>query len=226
MCGIYGLTLNFVNHLNNDINKIIDTFSQNLSHRGPDDNGFLKYKNLLLGHTRLSIVELSENGSQPMISESGNYILIFNGEIYNHHILRNELNKNFKINWKGMSDTETLLCMIEYFGISKSLNMIDGMFAFAIYNVKESILYLARDIYGEKPLYYAFLDDNLIFASEVQPIVKCFPNLNKISRSNFHENFDISFLLGDKTIYSDVKSLLPGTYLSYIVNQNNSDDCI
>jgi asparagine synthase (glutamine-hydrolysing) len=127
--------------------------------RGPDDEGFWWAESdlIALGHRRLSILDISSSGHQPMISASGRYVIIFNGEIYNHLELRREINSlNASFNWIGHSDTETLLAGIEEWGLEEFLQRAVGMFALALWDVEEKVLFLARDRVGEKPLYFGW----------------------------------------------------------------------
>ena len=165
MCGIVG----FIGQKNRNINypdEMIVNMINKLNHRGPDNQGkwIDKSKDIYLGHTRLSILDLSVNGNQPMTSHSNRYVICYNGEIYNHLSLR-----SLKLNdypWKGYSDTETLLQLIQEFGLDETLGMIDGMFAFALYDKETNTICLVRDKVGEKPLYYGFLDNSFVFTSE------------------------------------------------------------
>ena len=136
-----------------DIEKIIVPMTTCLNHRGPDRTNFSILDNgFAMGHTRLSIQDLSEAGNQPMQSLSGRFTIVFNGEIYNHFELRKELRNKYskKIAWRGSSDTETLLEYFEVCGIEKTLKNALGMFAFAIHDSKSNSLILARDRFGEK----------------------------------------------------------------------------
>ena len=168
MCGVVGI------FSDNDLNlRSIDPMIHKLNHRGPDDSGkFLSNnKKLALGHSRLSIIDLSKNGKQPMTSHSSRYVISYNGEIYNFMNLRNELRKsNPSIQFFGNSDTEVLLNYIEVYGVQKTLNTVKGMFSFALWDKKDKKLTLARDIAGEKPLYYGYIKGNLYFASEPKAI--------------------------------------------------------
>ena len=120
-------------------------------------------KGIALGHKRLSIVDLSKQGSQPMISESGRYIIVYNGEIYNYIELKKYLSG--KYNFKSNTDTEVILSLIEIYGLEQALNYCFGMFAFALYDKANNQLTLARDRIGEKPIYYGWLDNDFVFAS-------------------------------------------------------------
>jgi len=159
MCGIIG----------NFNGKITENVINTIQHRGPDEQNIHSYKNVELGHVRLSIVDLSNAGSQPMHSQNERYTLIFNGEIYNHEELRKEL--TFK-NFKGHSDTETILYYLQEFGI-ESIKNFNGIFALALLDKQEDKLFLARDPFGVKPLYYFKKGNKLVnFASEIKPLFK------------------------------------------------------
>ena len=169
MCGIVGIILNN-NKIHINQNTIIK-MTRELSNRGPDDEGYWvsEDQKCYLGHRRLSIIELSDKGSQPMCSKSKRFVITFNGEIYNHLSVRELLNKSFDIKWNSNSDTETLLESFDRIGVVKTLESIQGMFAFAVIDKLTKKLYLARDPFGEKPLYYGYIDNCLIFASELKP---------------------------------------------------------
>ena len=159
MCGIFGVYGHYnFEYCINHIEKILST----LNRRGPDKKDFFHNHDskILLGHTRLSILELSKYGSQPMLSTSKELTISFNGEIYNHEILRDDL-KQKNLIYFGNSDTRSLIEHIYNFGISNTLNKIRGMFAFAIYNSVNDNIILARDAFGEKPLYYLIQNNTL-----------------------------------------------------------------
>ena len=142
-----------------------------IQHRGPDAQGSLTEGMVWLGHTRLSIQDLSEAGAQPMRSSCGRWILSFNGEIYNHLELRAELQEHRpELRFRGHSDTETLIELVAAFGVEQALPKLNGMFAFALYHIDTSELLLVRDPYGIKPVYYAQLDGALAFASEIKAL--------------------------------------------------------
>ena len=137
MCGILGLLDNkFLDK------KVFSNMLNALNHRGPDNTGIWRDKSngFLIGHKRLSIQDLSSNGNQPMISDSARYVISFNGEIYNHLLLRKEIESISNIKWKGSSDTETILKIIETFGINIAINKLKGMFAFCLYaNINKEV---------------------------------------------------------------------------------------
>ena len=139
-----------------------------ISHRGPDSNGTWTEKNsgIVLGHQRLSIIDLSVAGNQPMQSNSGRFVLTYNGEVYNHLEIRQDLEKNnSKIKWRGNSDTETLLEAIDFWGVEVTLKKTVGMFAFGVWDKKNRSLTLVKDRMGEKPLYFGWQGegDNKVF---------------------------------------------------------------
>ena len=151
MCGIGGIFQ--VNRSNNrELSKLIGA----IKHRGPDNTGTWFDKNISLGNTRLKVVDLDEKSNQPFKSANGKYIIIFNGEIYNHK----ELKKNYNIKTNTNSDTEVIVELFSKIGV-KSFNLLDGMFSIAIYDIHNSKLYLSRDPFGIKPLYYS-LKNNYI----------------------------------------------------------------
>ncbi len=144
-----------------------------IAHRGPDGSGVWcdKTAGLALAHRRLSIIDLSPAGHQPMLSPCGRYVLIYNGEIYNHLDLRADLKREGGgFDWRGHSDTETLLAALRHWGVRGALERLNGMFAFALWDEAERVLYLARDRMGEKPLYYGHGGKTLLFGSELKAL--------------------------------------------------------
>ena len=138
---------------------VIKKMTDSIKHRGPDDSGSWNSSSdgIFLGHRRLSILDLSEAGHQPMESSNGRYVIAFNGEIYNHLQIRSDIEKNNNnISWRGHSDTETILRAFETFGVENSIKKFIGMFAFSLWDKKNKILTLARDRLGEKPFYYGW----------------------------------------------------------------------
>lgn len=215
MCGLVGLFLNKeISKV--EISNIILGMNDTLIHRGPDNSGlWMDSKgNIALAHRRLSILDLTESGNQPMISSSKKYILVFNGEIYNHLSIRVTLqNEIKKINWNGFSDTETLLFALEYWGLDKTLKNIRGMFAFALWDNEKKKLTIAKDCAGEKPLYYGWVDGNFIFASELRAITK-FPNFKKkICKDSLSDFLKFSYVPSPKSIYENIYKLEAGNYL-------------
>ena len=157
MCGITGYCTFSNDNSYEQLESIINKMSDSLSSRGPDDKGFWidSNKGIALGHRRLSILDLSSSGRQPMVSNNQRYIISFNGEIYNFKDLKTILIKK-GYNFKSNTDTEVMLMSFEEWGIKDSLQRFDGMFAFVVWDRNKNEFWLARDKIGEKPLYYGF----------------------------------------------------------------------
>lgn len=211
MCGLVGFlgeALSPLDLLNNMTNAIV--------HRGPDDQGvwFDNAVGIGLSHARLSILDLSPAGHQPMHSAFDRYVLVFNGEIYNHHLLRDELEALSSRKWRGYSDTETLLAAIEQWGLEATLKKTKGMFAIALWDKQTETLYLARDRMGEKPLYYGWLNGVFVFASELKAI-KALPDFNiPINRNALALYLRYSCIPAPFSIYENLFKLEPGTIIS------------
>ena len=181
-----------------------------LIHRGPNELGIWNHENgkIGFGFRRLSIVDLTTNGSQPMTSSSGRYKIIFNGEIYNHLELRNNIQNEFKhekIEWNSRCDTETLLLCIEKWGLKDTLAKLNGMFAIALWDNKNNSLHLIRDRIGEKPLYYGWIDTNtFIFGSELKVFTKLSNFKNKICLKSLSLYLRYMYVPAPLTIYKDI----------------------
>ena len=215
MCGIAGIIkFNGSSISTNEIDAITDS----LSHRGPDGRGtwFNEDKSLALGHRRLSILDLTVAGHQPMVSEDESVILVLNGEIYNFIEIKDEL-KVKGYHFKSDTDTEVVLMAYQEWGL-KMLNKFNGMWAMAIYDVKTNTLTLSRDRFGIKPLYYFFDGDEFVFASEVQALQKHLGPKGTINKNTIQSilNFDQTYHGTQQTYLNEVKSLQSGTNL--IVN--------
>ena len=185
MCGILGFISPQKNINSDELIKRGVFARDSLYHRGPDAKGelFLNDCGLFLGHRRLSILDLSEYGNQPMESSCGRFVLVFNGEIYNFKELKNKLYlKGFSINWKSNSDTEVLIESIAKIGLEETLNSARGMFAFALLDKTKNRLFLVRDRFGEKPMYFGFTgvgsSKALVFGSEMSALME-FPSFDK-----------------------------------------------
>lgn len=169
MCGILGLVIDPGRAALPDKHEFTGALDM-LAARGPDDQGFwTDARCVQLGHRRLSVIDTSRNAAQPMLSHDGRYALVYNGEIYNHLELREQLAPASQ--WRSRSDTETLLEAYRRWGV-RCLDHLDGMFAFAIWDAQERSLFLARDRMGKKPLYYARFEDRLLFASRPAPLLR------------------------------------------------------
>src|SRR6476620_859712 len=171
MCGIAGLVDLRAASTAGELSEIVTRMATALVHRGPDDDGVWvePESGVALGFRRLSIIDLTPAGAQPMVSADGRFVLGFNGEIYNHHALRADLERE-GVAWRGHSDTEVLLEFAARFGPAETLRRVNGMFAFALWNREQRVLHLARDRMGEKPLYYGIVGDSLVFASELKSL--------------------------------------------------------
>lgn len=180
MCGICGYIANAPLE-----RELFQKMNDTMKHRGPDDNGIETFQTgwgqyAGFGHRRLAVIDLSYAAHQPMFSNSGKTILVFNGEIYNFMELKRSLSNCYK--FKSRSDAEVILAAYEKWGI-ECLNKIHGMFAIALYDFETDTLYLARDRAGKKPLYYWFNGETLVFASELKPIMT-YPEFPKKSIGN------------------------------------------
>ena len=211
MCGILG-----------SINKPFDkSILKTIFHRGPDDRDIVSFKScgseISFGHVRLSIQDLSSAGHQPMYSECGKFIIIFNGEVYNHFDLRERLDD---IAWKGYSDTETIVNYIAKFGIN-SVKDFNGIFGFALYDIKKDKLYIVRDRYGVKPIYYYLNTDEIIFASEIRPIKKLIDT--DIKKENLATLLKLRYNPSPTTLYENIQKLRAGHILEYDLKTKNLD---
>jgi asparagine synthase (glutamine-hydrolysing) len=205
--------------------------SSSLKSRGPDSFGSWvdNYCPIILVHRRLAIQDLSQTGHQPMISNSGRFVLSYNGEIYNHHILRKRIEERWSENylWKGSSDTETLLASIEVFGLRETLDQVSGMFAFCLWDRKERRLSLVRDRFGEKPLYWGTAYKNstpmFVFSSDLSSLhhKNGFDRLS-LARSSIALYFKYGYLPGPNTIYKGIFQLPPGHLLSLNISDIGS----
>ncbi len=220
MCGISGFWLSQHNNSFN-FEENLKRMNNSLQHRGPDNSDIWFNENFGIGlaHSRLSIIDLSDNGKQPIVSRSGRYVLTFNGEIYNHKKLRNEVNsyRQNPFGWRGTSDTETLIEYIETFGIRKALENSLGMFAFALWDKKSKKLTLVRDRFGEKPLYWGLLNNNLynsmpmiIFASELPAIWTLKGITPTINNEAMNSYFTHGYVVQPLSIQKNISQLEPG----------------
>jgi asparagine synthase (glutamine-hydrolysing) len=187
-----------------------------LRHRGPDDEGVWTDvgAGIGLGHRRLAVVDLSQAGHQPMLSEDGRYVLTFNGEIYNHLALRAELATAGERRWRGRSDTETLLEAIARWGLEKTLRKCVGMFALALWDRRDRRLLLARDRFGEKPLYYGKVGGDFVFASELKAI-RTHPDFTApIDREALRIFAARGYVPAPRSIFEGIQKLKPGSILT------------
>jgi asparagine synthase (glutamine-hydrolysing) len=211
MCGILG-----------SVNIIFDQhLLDQIKHRGPDDSGINRYDlkdhTVMLGQRRLSILDLSPAGHQPMISECGNYSIIFNGEIYNHQQLRDRLTK--EIIFKGHSDTESILHYLIENGI-RGVKDFNGIFAFAFLDLKMNKLFLARDQFGVKPLYYYKEINSLLFSSEIRPITLKM-SCKQLDKDALACLLRLRYNPSPSTLYQNLKKIHPGHYIEVDLTFDN-----
>lgn len=187
-----------------------------IAHRGPDGSGFWCDSNigLALAHRRLSIIDLSPAGSQPMHSSSGRFIVVFNGEVYNYKSLRTEIEKAGFCNWRGHSDTEVMLEAFEIWGVESTVKRMTGMFSIALWDRDKRALSLIRDRIGEKPLYYGKVGSSFLFGSELKAL-KQYPGwCGEIDRNSLTLFLRHNYIPAPYTIYKDICKLPPGTILT------------
>lgn len=218
MCGIAGLMKPSA-QCSLDIQNISLRMARRLAHRGPDDEGVWIDQSCGVGlsHMRLSILDLSAAGHQPMTSFCGRYVIVFNGEIYNHLELRKALDADMLsqngFRWRGQSDTETLLSAISAWGFEQAMSKTVGMFAFALWDRDEKSIRLARDRLGEKPLYYGLQDGALIFASELKAL-HAYPGFqSEIDRDALAMFLRRNTVPAPYSIYRGIYKLPPGTWI-------------
>ncbi len=195
--------------------QLVQNMADQLDHRGPDDSGcwISDGRSIGLGHRRLSILDLSPGGSQPMISHDGNLVLSYNGEIYNHPELRREL-ETCGVRFRGHSDTEVLLAAIENWGLDYAVSKLKGMFAFAVVDLFAGELHLVRDRMGEKPLYYGWYRNAFVFASELKAF-RVLPGWDPdIDRNALALYFRHNYIPAPHSIYRDIYKLPPACRLS------------
>ena len=211
MCSIFG-QINFLDPLC-DSKKFINV-SDTLRHRGPDSRNYLSDEvNYQFAFNRLAIMDLNRTGNQPMYSQCKRYVCIFNGEIYNHQKIFEEIKDLFK--WEGSSDTEVLINAWSLWG-EKTLDKIDGMFAFAVWDTKNKDVILARDRIGEKPLYYYTENGSLIFSSRPNPILEIYPKLKKdFDLENLNYYFEAGYFLRKKSYIKNIFKLEPGNFIKF-----------
>lgn len=215
MCGIAGLW-DEVGAMSRDArNDVIRRMTMTLAKRGPDDQGYFDEPDdgLSLGHRRLSILDLSPFGHQPMVSPSGRYVIVFNGEIYNHKRLRPEL-ESVGFRFRGNSDTEVMLAAIEHWGPEQAAVRFIGMFSLALWDRKRHELTLGRDRLGIKPLYYGWVGGRFVFGSELKAL-RAVPDFsNQINRDALKMLLKHNYIAAPNSIYENIYKLMPATLLT------------
>jgi asparagine synthase (glutamine-hydrolysing) len=215
MCGIVGFWDNSQQFNTDQLAPMVQRMSDTLLHRGPDDGGTWvdAEAGIALGHRRLAIVDLSPEGHQPMVSADGRYVIVFNGEIYNFLELRRQL-EQLGHRFRGHSDTEVMLAAFSQWGLEAAVKSFNGMFAFALWDRQERVLHLGRDRLGEKPLYYSWLGQTFLFASELKAL-RAYPNFNpEINRNALALYLRHNYIPAPYSIYQDVYKLPPACILT------------
>lgn len=216
MCGIAGI-LNLAAFSADNLLEICAKMTNSLIHRGPDDNGFWTSSEatIALGHRRLSILDISPEGHQPMVSACGRYVIVYNGEVYNYLAIRNELERQGQASkFRGHSDTEVILAAISTWGVKKTVTAMNGIFAFAVWDKKVRELSLVRDRIGVKPLYYGWAGESLVFGSELKALVK-HPRFDRtINRNSLALYFRHNYIPAPYSIYQKAFKLEPGNILT------------
>ena len=208
MCGIAGIVHPERDHpVDADV---LCAMRDLMTHRGPDDAGIILDNNAGLAHRRLSIIDLSERGHQPMSTQDGRYHIVYNGEIYNYLELRQPLEAD-GIRFRSNTDTEVLLHLFAREGASM-LDKLNGMFAFAVWDTRDRSLFLARDRLGIKPLYYANTPGFFAFASEIKAFIPTGLDLS-FDENSITELLLFRYVAGERTVFRNVSRLLPGHFL-------------
>lgn len=216
MCGIAGFVDSNVFGERFGAERLLERMGASLARRGPDGSGLWTDAEVGVGlvHRRLAILDPSPAGAQPMVSPSGRYVIVFNGEIYNHLEIRQSIDSRGGAGWRGGSDTETLIAAIDIHGLEGALRLCVGMFALALYDRHDRVLYLARDRVGEKPLYYGGNGAVFIFGSELKAL-KQHPQFDsEIDRDALSSLLRNNVIGSSRSIYKQFKKVMPGCMLA------------
>lgn len=214
MCGIAGLVGGLTGFGNEQLVDLGRRVGGTLAHRGPDDQGVWvdAANKAILAHQRLAVVDLSAMGRQPMVSASGRWVIVYNGELYNTASLRERLGGRSD-RFRGHSDTEVLLEAIAEWGVEQALCQVTGMFAFAAWDQDNQELWLARDRFGEKPLYFGWHERSFIFASELKAF-RAIPGFSpKVDREALDQYFRWGYVPEPRSIFENISKLGPGQFL-------------
>lgn len=220
MCGIIGNINRDKPIENNQLEDLIN-YSNQLDRRGPD---FFDYylndsKKIYFGHTRLSIIDLTKNANQPIESENKRYVIVFNGEIYNFKELSQQIpNLDNSI---SQSDTRVLTEYLAYFGVEKTLKDIRGMFAISVFDKEKNLLFLARDFFGKKPLFFYFSSNSIFFSSTLKPIILNKNIKKKINLNSLDHYFNYGFCPNSNSIFEEIYKVQPNTFIKFDLNKWN-----
>lgn len=224
MCGIAGFLLNSSHFDEQTGINIIQKMTDSLAHRGPDDSGLWSDKNdgIYLGHRRLSILDLSVAGRQPMHSYNERFVITFNGEVYNFKELKADLEKNYNVKFTNNTDTQVLLEACNIYGIEKAIKKLIGMYAFSIWDKQNKQLYLIRDRVGKKPLYWGYVGKDIVFSSELKAIC-LYPQFDKsLNFSSISSFLRYGYINAPESIYNNISKIEPGTYALFMQNKKVS----
>jgi asparagine synthase (glutamine-hydrolysing) len=218
MCGINGILYKEPKNINN-IKEALTTMNNLIFHRGPDDDGVFCEENssfsLGMAMRRLSIIDLT-SGKQPIYNEDKSIVIVFNGEIYNYRALKSKLEVE-GIHFNTTSDTEVILKLYEKYGIT-SFKWLDGMFAFSIYDKSKNKLFIARDFFGEKPLYYTKTKSKFLWASELKSVINSQNLKPKINKEALNLFLRLTYIPSPYSIYEGIYKLEPNSYIEYDIN--------
>lgn len=196
----------------------IHAMTQSIRHRGPDYQGVWQEDFISLGHARLSILDLSSQAHQPMLSRSGRFVIVYNGEVYNFQKLKKDLERA-GVRFRTHSDTEVILEGFAHWGTSL-FEKLNGMFAFAIYDRRDKKVFLVRDRFGIKPLYYNYVNCEFVFGSEIKALLASDAIDRQINFQGVHEYLHFSTTLGENTFYKGIKKLEPGHFIEFDCIEN------
>ena len=235
MCGISGF---FTQNNSLSKNKFkLKRMTLKLNHRGPDSMGLWMEENngIYLGHTRLSIIDLTKKGDQPMVSKNGRYVIVFNGEIYNFRKLRSYIIRKTSLKFSNKTDTVVLLELINILGIKKALRLVQGMYSIGVWDKKTKNLFLARDKFGEKPLFYFLDSKQFIFASELKSIKSYFePKQLKIDENTVKLYNSLGYIPAPRSIFKNTFKVMPNQIITFnsgkiidksVIYKENENNC-
>ncbi|VAX21600.1 Asparagine synthetase [glutamine-hydrolyzing] [hydrothermal vent metagenome] len=211
MCGIAGVIDPKPAQSAGKLGSVVEKMADAVKNRGPDDSGLWvdEINGLAFGHRRLSIIDISEQGHQPMVSSSGNYVIAYNGEIYNFQKIKKDMEKEKPVKWKGHSDTEVLLEAIERYGVTGAVKLLNGMFAFAVWDQKQKSVTFVRDRLGKKPLYYGYNNGVFLFGSELKSFF-AYPGFKgEIDRGSLALFLRHNYIPAPHSIYKGIRKLRP-----------------
>ena len=212
MCGIVGVIAG--KHSHDNLDHLVGKMGETIVHRGPDSHGIFSKQNIGLGHRRLAILDLSEHGAQPMQSISGRYDLVYNGEIYNFLTLKKML-EQLGVHFVGDSDTEVLIAAIDEWGLAKTMTLIHGMFAFALWDNQEETLSLVTDRMGQKPLYYSEQGGEILFSSELKGLMAHPLFRKEIDTLALGLFFKYNYIPAPYSIFKKTSKLPPGHGITF-----------